>query len=137
MATELFNVSFRPGINEPPLMLLCQAVDMGNEKFVWVDGINAEQPVMIPLASLKQIQWVGSFKEFMQSRMVLAAQVIEEGKGEQSATILARAMLYMSRDKSLSAKDAINTAIDQALDIIDQDNQSAREFSVAFEGVSA
>jgi hypothetical protein len=126
---ELFNVEYRPGVGKPELRLLCQSVEIGGEKLLWIDGVNAEDPVMVPLACVKGIEWAGSFKEFMIARLGLAQQVLEESQGEHSPTIMARAMLYMSRDLSMTARAAIDQAVEQGVDLIDADNLSGLAFS--------
>lgn len=131
MSVELFSVLYRPGLIEPPLTLLCQAVDVAGEKFLWLDGINPEDPVMISISAVKHIEWAGTFKEFMSARMDLAERVVSESLGAHSPTIMARAMLYMSRDTALTASDALSLAEDQALDIVDADNGCSDAFGVA------
>lgn len=131
MSVELFNVVYRPGLADPPLTLLCQAVDVGGEKFLWVDGINPEHPIMVSISAVKHIEWAGTFKEFMTARLDLAERVVNESLGSHSPTIMARAMLYMSRDTALTTADALSMAEDQALDIVDADNACSDAFGVA------
>jgi hypothetical protein len=122
MGIELFGVTYRPALKEPPITLLCQAVNVGGEKFIWLDGIHPDDPVMVSITSVKNIEWAGTFKEFMSTRLDLAERVVGESLGAHSPTLMARAMLYMSRDMALTAADALSLAEDQALDIVDADN---------------
>lgn len=131
MSIELFNVLYRPGLIEPPLALLCQAVDVAGEKFLWLDGINPEDPVMVSISAVKNIEWAGTFKEFLSARMDLADRVVTESLGAHSPTIIARAVLYLSRDSALTAADALSMAEDQALDIVDADNGCSDVFGLA------
>jgi hypothetical protein len=131
MATELFNVQYRPGLHQPPVMLLCQAVDLDGEKFLWVDGINFDDPVMVPIASVRHAEWMGSFAEFMKANIDSAGKVIEQCQGNYSPTIMARATLYMSKDRRMSAVQAIELADRQAYDLLDEDMLSMRYFSDA------
>lgn len=131
MSVELFSVVYRPGIIEPPLTLLCQAVDVAGEKFLWIDGINTEDPVMVSIAEVKHIEWAGTFKEFMSARADLADRVVHESMGAHSAMLLSRAILYMSRDTALTAADALSMVEDQALDILDADDACSDAFGVA------
>lgn len=131
MSIELFSVLYRPGLIEPPLMLLCQAVDVAGEKFLWIDGINPEDPVVISISAVKHIEWAGTFKEFTANRMDLAERVTGESLGSHSPTIMARAILYMSRDVALTAEEALSLAEDQALDIVDADNGCSDAYGVA------
>lgn len=134
---ELFNVEYRPAIGAPEIRLLCQGVKVGEETLLWVDGVNPEDPVMVPLGSVRRIEWAGSWAEFMRSHLDLAAQVLESSQGEHSTTIVARATLYMASDSRLSASEALDHAYDQALDLIDADNLSAYQFSVANQQAAA
>lgn len=129
---QLFNVQYRPGMSAPPVSLLCQAVDVGNEKMLlWLDGINVEDPVMAPISAVRSISYVGTFKEFAAQRLAIARQVFDESQGEHAPSILARAMQYMGSDATLSAHNALELACDQALDIIDADINSALLFGEA------
>jgi hypothetical protein len=131
MDIELFNVAYRPGLVEPPVLLLCQAFNINGEKFLWLDGINAEDPVMVSISAVRDIRWAGNFKEFISTRPDLAQQVLQESQGTHSPTILARALLYMSNDPNLTAAQAIEICDEQAMDIIEADNGSADQFGVA------
>jgi|GEM_PF-3772644 len=136
MSIELFNVVYRPGLDESPISLLCQAVDVGGEKFLWVDGVSPEDPVMISVTAVKNIELVGSFKEFLTSRMDLAQAVISASLGQHSPTILARATLYMTSDKSMSAEVALEVAESQGLDILDADDACSDRFGVEMKSFS-
>jgi len=129
MQIELFNVRYRPHAGEPEIQLLCQSVGAEDDRLLWVDGINAEQPVLVPLANVKGIEPAGTFREFMAQRLKHAALLFEESQGEHSPTILARAAQIMSLDPRLSAPEALDQAVEQAVDIVDADNMSALAFS--------
>ncbi|CAM9721668.1 unnamed protein product, partial [Phaeothamnion confervicola] len=113
------------------LTLLCQALNIDDEKFLWVDGINPEDPVVVSISSVREMQWAGSFKEFVSARPDLADQILSlESAAAHSPTLLARSILYMSRDASLTAADALEMAEEQALDIIEADSESASQMGV-------
>lgn len=131
MSVSLFSIVYRPGIGESPVALICQAVDVANEKFLWVDGINAEDPVMVSISAVKHIEYMGTFKDFLAARMDLAEKVIAESLGEHSPTLAARAVLFMARDRNLSARDALELVESQALDILETDDKSFDAFGVA------
>lgn len=131
MSIELFNVLYRPGIGQAPIALLCQAVDIAGEKYLWVDGVNADDPVLVSISACSGISWAGSFEEFMSERRDLAAQVLAESQGLHSPTILARSILYMSRDEKLTAVEALELSEGQGLDVIDSDEVCAHAFGVA------
>lgn len=138
MDIELFSVVYRPSLSDPPIALLCQAVDIEGEKFLWIDGINSEDPVMVSISAVRDVKWAGSFREFVLARPDIAQAVLAETDGSHSPTALARAMLYMSRDAKLTATEAMELVEEQALDILDSDDAAAgalgvamREFSLA------
>lgn len=132
MSIEIFNVLYRPGLSEPPVHLLCQAVDVGGEKLLWLDGVDPDRAVMVSITALREVKWAGSFDEFAAARSDLAAQVLEHGEGEYSPTILARAMLYMSQDSQLPCDEALEMAQEQGLGILRADEDSLKQFGAAF-----
>lgn len=137
MDIELFNVVYRPGLTEPPLSLLCQSLDIDDEKFLWIDGINPEDPVLVSISAVRETQWAGSFKEFIAARPDLTEQILaQDAAAAHSPTLLARSILYMSRDPSLTAADALEMAEEQALDIIEADLSNAQAFGVAMKEFS-
>lgn len=138
MDIELFSVIYLPSLGSAPIALLCQAVDIEGEKFLWIDGINSEDPVLVSISAVRNVKWAGSFKEFIAARPDIAQLVIAESDGSHSPTALARAMLYMSRDPKLTVQEAMETVEEQAMDILEADDASAdalgvamREFSLA------
>lgn len=122
---RLFSVTYRPGPAHAPVSLVCQAFTVEGELLLWIDGINLEQPVLVPLSAVKRIRHLGTFREFAQIRLDAARAVLQESQGEHSPSLLARAMLYMEADSHLTALDALELASDQALDLVDADNMSA------------
>lgn len=128
---HLFSVEYRPGPAQAPLTLVCQSLIINNEMLLWVDAINLEQPVLVPLASVKGIRHLGTFREFAQTRLDTARAVLQESQGEHSPALLARAMLYMEADATMGPNTALELAYDQALDLIDADNTAALQFSEA------
>lgn len=131
MSIELFNVLYRPGIGEAPIALLCQALDIAGEKYLWVDGVNADDPVLVSVSACSGIEWAGSFEEFMAARSDLTGQILAESQGLHSPTLLARSLLYMSRDEKLSAVEALEMSEGQGLDVLDGDDACANTFGVA------
>lgn len=128
MSIQLFLVNYRPSLARPPVEVLCQSLDIGREKFVWVDGLMIHTPILAPIASLTRIVPLGPFREFMAARLDLAKQVLDESQGQHSPGMLARAVLYMEREKGLCAEAALDLAVDEALDIIDADASDSRVF---------
>ncbi len=131
MAIQLFLVNYRPSLARPPVEVLCQSFNIGEEnpeKFVWVDGLMVHTPILAPIASLTRIVPMGPFREFMAARLDLAKQVLDESQAQHSPGMLARAVLYMEREPGLSAESALDLAVEEALDIIDADSSDSRVF---------
>jgi hypothetical protein len=128
---HLFSVTYRPGPTQAPLSLVCQSMLVSGEMLLWIDGINLEQPVLAPLSAVKQIRHLGTFRDFAQARLPLAHAVLQESQGEHSPALIARAIQYLEADAGLSAHDALELAYEQALDLVDADNNAGRMFTQA------
>ncbi len=128
---ELFNIHYRASVGTPPMRLLCQGVDVAGEKLLWVDGLDVANPVVIPLASVRSLEWAGSFRELMATDLELAERVISEVQGEYSPTIMARMFVYMSHDPDMHVEDALDLAIKQGADLICADEKAHASFSRA------
>ncbi len=113
------------------MRLLCQGVDIDGEKLLWIDGLDVENPIMIPVSSVRALEWSGSFRELMVTDLDIAGRVISEAQGEYSPTIMARMFVYMSRDPDLHPEDALDLAIMQSNDLIDADKMSMTSFQRA------
>lgn len=127
---HLFSAHYRPSVTRPPVDLLCQAVDIKGEKLLWTDGLMFEHPMLVPISAVGAVAYRGSFQDFLREHLSLAQEVLDVDKGQSSPTIIARAVLYMSRDPGLSAEEAIDLVKEEALDLIDADALDARAFSV-------
>ena len=125
---QLFSIAYRPAAHREPLQLVCQTYAIGEEILLWVDGINLEDPVLVPISGVHNIQPLGTFREFAEQQLSAARAVLQESQGKHSPGVLARAMLCMVADPSMSAHDALELVYDQALDIVDADNTSAFDF---------
>ncbi|HWS26852.1 MAG TPA: hypothetical protein VN259_09830 [Xanthomonadales bacterium] len=128
MSIELFNIHYRASVGMPPMRLLCQGVDVAGEKLLWVDGLDVANPVVIPLASVRSLEWAGSFRELMVSDLDLAERVISEAQGEYSPTIMARMFVYMSQDPDLHVEEALDLAIKQSAELIVADENAGASF---------
>lgn len=124
---QLFNVQYKPSVSRPPVALLCQSVSIDQETFLWADGLTTSSPVLVPISAVRKIEPQGSFRDFMANRLDKTRAVLASSSGEHSPTILARAVQYMERDSKLHAEEALDMAIEQGLDILDQEgsDQSA------------
>lgn len=129
MSIEMFTIRYKPSAYSPAVRLLCQSVNLDGEKMLWVDGLDVADPMMLPISAAQDIEWAGSFREIMTARIDLAEQVIAEAQGEYSPTIMVRAVQFMAHDRTLTAEEALDLSAEQAADLIDSDNFSARAFT--------
>ncbi|MDF2461869.1 MAG: hypothetical protein K0Q43_104 [Ramlibacter sp.] len=124
----LFQISVKPGLREPPVQLICQSLTVDGEMLLWVDGVNAQDPVVIPLSAVSSTKLLTDFETFMDAHKSIARRVLLAGAGEISPTIAARAVSAMAADPRLDATDALELVNGQALDLLDADAQSAAYF---------
>lgn len=120
---QIFSARFRPSVSRPPVEILCQAVDVGSEKLLWVDGLMFDHPILIPISAATGLVYKATFRELMEANLDRAKAVLDASKGLHSPTVLVRAVAYMHRDPSLSADDAIDLVTEEALDLIDADSR--------------
>lgn len=133
---DLYQVTFKPGLKSPPVRLICQSVEVDDELMLWIDGVNGEDPVLVPLASLPAHAYVGDFGGFMRQHLSLARAVLAAGEGELSPTIAARAVSLMLLDPHASAETALEHVNSQALDLLDADLHDQAHFWGATGAVS-
>lgn len=124
----LFQIPFKAGLREPPVQLICQCVMVDGEMLLWIDGVNAQDPVVVPLSAIPASKLVADFESYMQAHKDVAKRVLLAGAGEISPTIAARAIAAMAADPSLDAEAALEMVNSQALDLIDADQQSQAYF---------
>lgn len=128
-SVDLFSVRIRVSVSRPPVNLICQALDLSGEKVLWVDGMTMETPILLPIASVNGcIEYRGDFRNFLSLHMGEAGMVLAAGAGEHSPTIIARAVQCMTHDRKLSAIEALNLVVEEALDILDADAGDAEVF---------
>ncbi len=124
----LFQIPFKAGLTEPPVQLICQSVTVDREMLLWVDGVNAQDPVVIPLSSVAASRLLTDFESFLDANRDLAERVLLAGAGELSPTITARAIAAMTADPQLDAEGALELVNGQALDLIEADLRSQAFF---------
>ena len=127
---HLLQVPFKAGRDAPPVQLICQIVDLGpdSELLVWVDCINAEAPVVVPLSSVSGHHHLSDFESYMAAHKDISREVLLAGAGEISPTIAARAVAYMAKTPGVSAADALDTVQEQAIDLIEADHRNQAYF---------
>lgn len=133
---QLFSAHFRPSIARPAVDLICQAIDVNGEKLLWVDGYMIDHPILVPISSVGAVAYKGTFNSFMRENISAAQQVLVASNGQHSPTLLARAVSYMTLDPMLSAEEALDHVVEEALDLIDVDNGDRGAFVVASQGMA-
>lgn len=107
---------YKPTCTElPAVEVFCQAVVLNGAAYVWIDGINHENPLLIPVQSLSKFRRVGTLRSYLEDERHLALeagfdQLLDICKSrEVSATVLIRACEIM-HEEGLPADQAIVTA---------------------------
>ena len=134
---HLFAAHFRPSISRPTVDMLCQAIDVGGEKLLWVDGLMFDHPILVPISAVGKIAYQGTFRQYMTDYMPFSAAVIDASQGQHSPAILARAVQCMVRDPSLSPEEALDLVVEEALDLIDVDNVDRGAFLAVAQSYSS
>lgn len=116
--------------------LICQAIDIKGEKLLWVDGYMIDHPILVPISAVGAVAYKGTFSSFMREHITVAHQVMVASQGQHSPTLLARAVSYMTRDPMMSAEEALDQVMEEALDLIDVDNSDRGSFVVASQGLA-
>lgn len=124
----LFQIPFKPGLRQPPVNLICQSVMKDGELLLWIDGVNAQDPVVIPLSAVASSRLLMSFDDYLRAHSDIARRVLLAGAGEISPTIAARAIAAMVADPGLQPEAALEMVNGQALDLIDSDHSEAAYF---------
>ncbi len=129
---ELFLVDYQASLQAVSTPLICQVVDVEDEKMLWVDGLSTENPLLVPLSStVGPKKWLGSFESFVQkhpNEFQALATVAPEGT---APLLLVRAVDMMAHGPSMIASDALEYAYEQAYDLQEQDNANIVLFETA------
>ena len=129
---ELFRVLYQPSLDMTPVPLLCQSFTADEEKLLWIDGINEEEPVLIPLSCTPGAkEWVGSFFEFMDRHHPQCSLVVEAAQGQYAPIILVRAVEIMVQDDRIGAELALEMAYNQGCHLLADDQRNAEFFRQA------
>lgn len=114
-----------PGLCEP-LEVICEVLKVQGYSFVWIDGVDRESPVLLPLEFFQAYRKLGTLQEVLAQLDASAAEALIEQGAEQSATVLARAASIMQRE-GLDARQALLTSIQWGITLkeIDGADQAA------------
>lgn len=113
------------GLAIPPLSVLCQVVPVNGAAYAWVDGLSYDNPVLVPVALLRNVRSVGTLRDFLadpRNESLPEFDSFLEIVFEQrvSATVAARALEIMHAEGS-DASQSIAHAQQMGLLIVDID----------------
>lgn len=113
---HLCSGTYKPTCDElPAVQVFCQAVVLNAVAYVWVDGVDAERPLLLPAQALHDFRNMGTLREYLveERHMELGEDFdnmmdlcLERG---ESATTMIRAIEIM-HEEGLPAEQALVTA---------------------------
>lgn len=118
MTSSLYLTRFRPSITRPVLEVLCQAIEVDGLQMLWLDGLDINNPLLLPMSAARSCEPAGSFHQYILDHYFVARDVIDLGAGQHSVTLLARAIQRCDQTRSLSADQALEMVIQEAKDIL-------------------
>lgn len=132
VSIELFRVLYQPSMDALPVPLICQCLNAGGEKLLWVDGVSEDSPVLIPLASTRGAkEWLGSFSEFMWRHQDACSTVVKAANGQYAPLIMVRAVEILSHDADMDPFLALEMAYQQGEQIVEHDARDQAYFERA------
>lgn len=130
------------GASIPPVVVICQLMQLNGTNYVWIDGVSKTEPLLLPSHLLVDHKRLGTLRDYLldERHFALGEQFVNilELNTEQDATptVLVRAIEMMHSD-GISAAAALEaaTAWGWALHALDQADRIA--YQAALEPVSA
>jgi hypothetical protein len=115
-AIHLCSGLYKPcGADLPAVEIFSQTIVLNGVAYVWVDGINIDSPILLPVQALHQFKRRGTYQEYLEEERHLA---LDDGfewlmqlcsDKQESATVVIRACEIM-HEEGLPADQAIVTA---------------------------
>lgn len=118
MTSNLYSVRFKPSVTRPVIEVLCQAIELGGQQLLWLDGLDLDNPLLLPMSAARSCESAGSFHQFILNHYFSARDVLDLAAGQHSVTLLARAIQRCDQTRSLTADEALNQVIQEARDIL-------------------
>lgn len=121
-AVHLISGDYTPSlISSPPVRLLSQVVLVsGFWKHAWVDGLDAQQPSLVPIEYLTNVQDEGTLAEYVLSNADLVRQILQVSPPDMSPTLLVRSCEIL-RVEGGSPKSAVDAAVTWCRVLLDMD----------------
>lgn len=117
---ELYRINYTSSNGGPKTALICQGLLVDGETLLWVDGVDHDRPIVVPLAGIPAT-WCGSYSEWLDKNPEFASQIFDIAPGDCSPTLIARCMSLMTVDPSLDADAAFCLCLEQGKDFIKED----------------
>jgi hypothetical protein len=118
---DFFEITYRSGDDSFSSVIMVQCLMVEQEGMLWVDGIDFENPVVVPLGGLS-LAHCGTFDDWLAKYPAEFAQVTEALEQERSPVFMSRCVALMAADSSIGAAQAIEMCLAQAHEIIKEDN---------------
>lgn len=120
----------------PAVEVFCQAIVLNGAAYVWIDGVNPDNPVLLPVQTLSGFRSMGTLREYLEDDKHLALG--EEFDlcldicmaQQESATVLIRACEIMHAE-SLPADQAVVTARQWGMLLNDLDQAERAAYQIA------
>lgn len=98
-----------------PIEVFCETVVLDGSAYVWIDGVNSVNPLLLPVDALHKFENCGTLREYLEDERHLDLgdsfdDLLELCMGtKQSATVIIRSIEIM-HNEGLSANNAVITA---------------------------
>ncbi len=117
---EFFQITYRGVSGSPPVVLICQGVTVNDELMLWVDGVNLEDPVVVPLSGVPA-QSSGSYAEWCEKYPDALSAIVATSPAIPSPVLTVRCMSVMAADPGISAQEALDMCTLQGQEISKED----------------
>lgn len=93
-----------------PIVVEAQVVPLGGDDFLWIDGVDFADPILVPVDSFPAAVLIGTLDDLMESFAdEIGLLAMSEDLTEVSPTLLMRAARYL-REEQCSPGDALQWA---------------------------
>lgn len=108
------------------LIIIAQVVRINDAVFVWADGLDMQDPVLLPISSTDDAttRYIDTVSNYFVTHQLLVLEVLECANQEGmdlSPTLVARAVEAMRDDQNKSASNALAVAMQWSQIILDLD----------------
>lgn len=120
----LAQTSYAPLAGVPALLVTGQVVRVGADSFLWADGIDMQDPVLLPIPPSDTnttifLDTISHYFEVNQQWILPILEAANDIEMVLSPTMVARAVEILKEDGTLDAADALNVALEWSEVLID------------------